>query len=56
MVPILLGNNYRSKSQELAKAQAEIAKLTRKVQKHEEAVKETESKNLYLRPILGTKT
>lgn len=36
------------KSQELAKAQAEIAELTRKVQKHEEAVKETESKSLYL--------
>ena len=36
------------KSQELAKAQAEIAELTRKVQKDEEAVKETESKSLYL--------
>ena len=38
----------QEKSQELAKAQAEIAELTRKVQKHEEAVKETESKCLYL--------
>ena len=38
----------REKSQELAKAQAEIAELTRKVQKYEEAVKETESKSLYL--------
>ena len=38
----------QEKSQELAKAQAEIAELTRKVQKHEEAVKETESKSLYL--------
>ena len=33
---------------ELAKAQAEIPEITRKVQKHEEAVKETESKSLYL--------
>ena len=39
----------QEKSQELAKAQAEIAELTRKVQKHEEAVKETESKSLYLK-------
>ena len=38
----------QEKSQELAKAQAEIAELTTKVQKHEEAVKETESKSLYL--------
>ena len=38
----------QEKSQELTKAQAEITELTRKVQKHEEAVKETESKCLYL--------
>ena len=47
------GDNFAEKqllekSQELAKAQAEIAKLTRKVQKDEEAVNETESKSLYL--------
>ncbi|CAH3030880.1 unnamed protein product [Porites evermanni] len=47
------GANFASKqlqekSQELTKAQAEITELTRKVQKHEEAVKETESKCLYL--------
>ena len=47
------GANFASKqlqekSQELAKAEAEITELTRKVQKHEEAVKETESKCLYL--------
>ena len=47
------GANFASKqlqekSQELTKAQAEINELTRKVQKHEEAVKETESKCLYL--------
>ena len=47
------GANFASKqlqekSQELAKAEAEITELTRKVQKHEEAVKETESKSLYL--------
>ena len=38
----------QEKSQEVAEAQAEITELTRKVQKHEEAVKETESKCLYL--------
>ena len=43
-----VGKQLPEKSQELAKAQAEIAELTRKVQKHEEAVKETESKSLYL--------
>ena len=48
------GANFASKqlqekSQELAKAEAEITELTRKVQKHEEAVKETESKCLYLK-------
>jgi len=42
------GKQLQEKSQELEKAQAEIADLTRKVQKHEEAVKEIESKNLYL--------
>ena len=47
------GANFASKqlqekSQELAQAEAEITELTRKVQKHEEAVKETESKCLYL--------
>ena len=47
------GANFASKQlqekcQELAKAEAEITELTRKVQKHEEAVKETESKCLYL--------
>ena len=47
------GANFAAKelqenSQELAKAQAEITKLARKVQKHEEAVKETESKSFYL--------
>ena len=41
----------QEKSQELAKAQAEIAELTRKVQKHEEAVKA-----YILRPILHAKT
>ena len=33
----------QEKSRELAKAQAEITELTRKVQKHEEAVKDTKS-------------
>ena len=42
------GKQLQEKSQELEKAQAEIADLTRKVQKHEEAVTEIESKNLYL--------
>ncbi|CAH3168662.1 unnamed protein product [Porites lobata] len=42
------GKQLQEKAQESAKAQAEIAELTRKVQKHEEAVKETESKSLYL--------
>ena len=43
----------QEKPQELAKAQAEIAQLTRKVQKHEEAVKEAESKSLYLEAYSG---
>ena len=43
-----VAKQLQEKSQELAKAQAEIAELTTKVQKHEEAVKETESKSLYL--------
>ena len=38
----------QEKSQELAKLQPETTELTRKGQKHEEAVKETESKCLYL--------
>ena len=38
----------QEKSQELAEVQAETTELTRKVQKHEEAVKENESKCLYL--------
>ena len=38
----------QEKSQELAKVQAETTELMRKVQKHEEAVKENESKCLYL--------
>ena len=42
------GKQLQEKSQELAKAQAEFAELMRKVQKLEEVVKETESKNLYL--------
>ena len=41
------GANFARK-QFQEKAQAEIAELTRKVQKHKEAVKETESKSLYL--------
>ena len=46
----------QEKSQEVAKAQAEITELMRKVQKHEEAVKETESNACILRPILDMKT
>ena len=42
------GKQLPETSKELGKAQAEVVKLTRKVQKHEEAVKETESKKLYL--------
>ena len=41
------GANFARK-QVQEKAQAEIAELTRKVQKHKEGVKETESKSLYL--------
>ena len=41
------GANFARK-QFQEKAQAEIAELTRKVQKHKEAVKESESKSLYL--------
>ena len=43
-----VGKQLQEKAQESAKAQAEIAELTSKVQKHEKAVKETESKSLYL--------
>ena len=41
------GANFARK-QFQEKAEAEIAELTRKVQKHKEAVKETESKSLHL--------